>query len=162
VEEIFHELSKLIRKNTAGWDQNGLGIVVQRYFEQRFPASKNNLKLCESTILNFLFSVDSYKADSAHCLLFGQLMADLYTPAVPLFIGDIRSTIEEECGYKILDQMERKNGIEMVKIPYAKIKGILSRIVNARGGMDTGVEAFSIQLRERFPTVDSTLIIAPE
>lgn len=52
--------------------------------------------------MNFMYSVDAFKLDSVHCLLFGQLLAELLTANVGLFIGDVRGIIEEECGFKIL------------------------------------------------------------
>lgn len=81
-------------------------------------------------------------------------MAELYTPAVPLFIGDLRTIIEDECGFRILSHIEKKGGVDFVKIPYTKIKSIIGRFVHNRG-IDNGVEAFSAQLREKFPTVSN-------
>jgi hypothetical protein len=159
IEEIFNDISKLMKRSVSGWDNSGLSTVILRYFEQKFPASKTNLKLCESMILNFLYSVDVYKSECQHCLLFGQLCAELYTPAVPLFIGDLRTIIEDECGFRILSHIEKKGGVDFVKIPYTKIKNIIGRFVQNRG-VDNGVEAFSAQLREKFPTVNISLTLA--
>ena len=154
IEEIYNELSTVIRRNQDAWDQNAdsFSTHVHKFFVSKFSSQKNNLRSCESVILNFMYSIDSFKNESPHCLLFGQLLAELFTGNVSIFVAELRSIIQDECGFKILQQLEKKNGIEQVKVPVSKLKPIISKFVT-RKGFDSGVEAFMEHLKEKFPTV---------
>ena len=151
VEEIFHEVSKAVKKQS--WDTTTpFGDMVHKYFLARFKDKSNALKSCESTILNFMYSVDSFKAENSHCLLFGQLMAEVFSSNVPVFIGELRTVLEDECGFKLISMLEKKAGLDGVRLPYAKLRGIISKFVT-KGGMDTGTESFMDQLRNAYPTL---------
>ncbi len=104
-----------------------------------------------------MFSVDAFKSESNHCLLFGQMLSEILMANVGLFIGEVRGIIEEECGFKILNALEKKNTLENIRIPYSKLRGIVSKFVS-RTSVDSGVEAFMENLRDRYPTVNSRII----
>lgn len=105
-------------------------------------------------ILNFMFSVDAFKSESNHCLLFGQMLSEILMANVGLFIGEVRGIIEDECGFKILSALEKKSALEAIRIPYAKLRGIVAKFVS-RTSVESGVEAFMEQLRDRYPTVSA-------
>lgn len=97
-------------------------------------------------------SVDSFKVENGHCLLFGQMMAEMMEGNVGVFIGELRGIVEDECGFKILQQLEKRGGLDGVRIPYSKIKGIISKFIT-QSGVESGVEVFMTQIKERFPNV---------
>lgn len=128
---------------------------MHKFFIGKFAstsATSGNLRSCESVIMNFMYSLEAYKLECPHCLLFASLLADLYGFNVLLFICDLRQIIQEDCGYKILEQLEKKNGIEHVQIPYAKIKNVAGRFIS-RNKVSEGVEVFMDKLRETHPSV---------
>ena len=154
MEEIYAELARLLRKPNSTWEESSesFSVHVHKFFISRFGSHNTTIKSCESVILNFMSSIDFFKSSSPHCLLFGQLLAELYSGSVSIFLVETRGIIEEECGFKILSLLERKNGVEGVKIPYAKIRSIAGKFL-VRGGVEAGVETFMEYLREKYPSV---------
>lgn len=116
------------------------------------------MKPCESvlifnkTILDFIHSVDRYKGESEHVLLFGQLLAEMYEANVIVFIGELRNIIETDCRMSILSHLDKAQNANAIRIPYAKIKSVISKFV-LRNSVDNSVELLMEQLKTRYPTV---------
>ena len=87
------------------------------------------------------------------------MISELLTSNVGLFIGELRNIIEDDCGFKILGQLEKKSNLEGVRIPYSKVRSIVGKFV-ARTAVESGTEAFMESLKNQYPTVCDYLIIA--
>ena len=79
------------------------------------------------------------------------------TANVGLFIGELRNIIEDDCGFKILAQLEKKGSLEGVRIPYSKVRSVVGKFV-ARNAVENGTEAFMESLKNQYPTVNSALL----
>lgn len=52
IEEIFGELTRIVRKNLPGWEpSSGFSELIHKYFLTRFANSKtSHLKTCEGVV----------------------------------------------------------------------------------------------------------------
>lgn len=98
-----------------------------------------------------MHSIEKFKNENNHVLMFGQLLCEIYEPNVLVFIGELRALIETDCNIKILNLMDR-GGLEASRIPYSKIRSIVDKVV-VRNSIENSVEIFMEKLREKYPTV---------
>lgn len=103
------------------------------------------------TILDFMYSVEKYKSENNHVLLFGRLLCEIYEPNVLVFIGELRALIEADCNMKILTLMDR-GGLDGARISYNRIRAIVDKVV-VRNSMENSVEIFMEKLKQKYPTV---------
>ena len=89
-------------------------------------------------------------------LLFGQLLAEMYEANVIVFIGELRNIVETDCRMTILSQLDKSQNVNAIRIPYAKIKSVISKFV-LRNSVDNSVELLMEQLKTRYPTVKREL-----
>jgi hypothetical protein len=91
------------------------------------PTNPNALKGHEKTIMNFIHSVESYKHESTHSMLFGQIMSGIIPVEGVGFLVDLRGFIENEIGTYILQKFDSRSGLQNTIITFAQMRNITDK-----------------------------------
>lgn len=97
-EEIYEEVGKLTKRQfqLSFRDEHGFSTFVHRFFKEKLENGKCALKKTEQVITNFIYSVDSYKEECMLCLLFAQLLAEIFSSDLLIFASELRMMIQSE------------------------------------------------------------------
>lgn len=155
IEEIYEKISKLSKRKFSliFREQEGFSNFAHDYFESKFDQNKTgNLKKCEHTIVNFLYSIEQYKSESLSAQLFGQILAEMYGSDLTIFVTELRISIQDEMRKKILKHLEKRPNLKKFKIPYRKLGQIIGMFL-AKGTMEHSIESFMTLLVEKYPEI---------
>lgn len=128
IEEIYSRLCKLKPKRLYEviQDEHTLSKFIYDHFVTD-PTNPNALKGHEKTIMNFIHSVESYKHESTHSMLFGQIMSGIIPVEGVGFLVDLRGFIENEIGTYILQKFDSRSGLQNTIITFAQMRNITDK-----------------------------------
>jgi len=70
--------------------------------------------------MNFIHSIEAFKANSTHCMLFGQILSGIIPVEGVGFLVDLRGFIEQELNVFIEKHFSNVNGLKDIVINYAQ------------------------------------------
>ena len=154
-EEIYDKIGKLSRRQfqIIFREEHGFSDYVLNFFKDKLDSkAKGGLKKCEHTIINFMYSIEVYKEKSLLCLIFGQLLAEMYGSDFTIFVSELRNMIQETTRKNLLKHLDRRNTLSTFKIPFNKLKEIIETFLS-KGTIERSTESFIALLIERYPSV---------
>lgn len=128
IEEIYSRLCKLKAKRLYEviQDEHTLSKFIYDHFVTD-PTNPHALQGHEKTIMNFIHSVESYKQESTHSMLFGQIMSGIIPVEGVGFLVDLRGFIENEIGAYILKTFSPSLGLQNTSITFAQMRNITDK-----------------------------------
>lgn len=156
IEEIYEEIGNLSkRKFTSIFrEAEAFSTFVMNYFVRKFDKRKTgNLKKCEHTIINFMYSIEEFKEESLSCQLFGQLLAEMYGSDFTIFVTELRNSIQHETRKSILKHLEKRPNLDKYNIPFRKLSNIIGMFLSKGAMDDHSVESFMTLLTDKYPDI---------
>jgi hypothetical protein len=155
-EEILEKIGKMSKKKFQYIfrEEHGFSHFVHSYFEKKLGATtKGKLKKCENTMINFLYSIELYKEECPLSLIFGQLLAEMYGSDLTIFVSELRMMVQEEVGKNLIKHVSNKPSLDTYKIPFKKIRKIISVFLSKGTMIEHSVESFMQLLIEKHPSL---------
>ena len=128
IEEMYGKLCKLKMKRLYEVisTENTISKFIYDHFVTQ-PDNPNLLKKHEKVLMNFIHSVESYKHESTHSMLFGQIMSGVIPTEGLGFLVDLRGFIEQELGDYILESFNNKVGLQDTVITFVQMRNITDK-----------------------------------
>jgi hypothetical protein len=100
-----------------------------------------------------------YKEQCLLCLLFGQLLAEIYGSDLLIFLSELRMMIQTETRKSLLKVLQKRNDLDSYNIQYNKVRSIIS-VFLASGNMGHSVDSFMELLLQKYPTINIDFVIS--
>jgi hypothetical protein len=154
-EEIYEEIGKLTKRQFQlnFRDEHGFSTFVHKYFKDKLESGKGALKKSEQVITNFIYSVDNYKEECLLCLLFAQLLAEIFSSDLLIFVSELRMMIQSETRKSTTRYLQKNNDLDGFNIQYNKVRNIIG-VFLAKGSMGHSVDSFMELLLQKYPTIN--------
>ena len=104
-------------------------------------------------MINFLYSIELYKEECPLSLIFGQLLAEMYGSDLTIFVSELRMMVQEEVGKNLIKHVSNKPSLDTYKIPFKKIRKIISVFLSKGTMIEHSVESFMQLLIEKHPSL---------
>ena len=160
-EEIYESIGKLSKRQFQlnFREEHGFSTYVHKFFKEKLENGKGALKKCEQVITNFIYSLDNYKEECLLCLLFGQLLAEIYSSDLLIFVSELRMMIQSETRKSMLRVLTKQSDLDDYQIHYNKVRQVIS-VFLASGNVGHSVDSFMELLVQKFPTINIDFTIS--
>lgn len=102
--------------------------------------------------MNFIHSIEAFKGESTHCMLFGQIISGIIPVEGVGFLVDLRGFIEQELNVYIEQHFSQVTGINDIAINFTQLRNITDKVFGY-GAYETRNE-FLDTVKNNFPDLN--------
>lgn len=162
IEDVYGALGRLKPKKLyeSIFNEHHLSKFIYDQFVT-VPENSNLVKNQEKVLMNFIHSIESYKTESTHVMLFGQIISGIVAVEGVGFLIDLRGFIEQELNLTISKAINDFNmQLENIVINYTQLRSITDKVFGY-GAYESRNE-FLDTIKEAFPEINQNYTIPYE